>query len=76
MLHIEYAQSNGMHMPLLEVDVADKNAQFVAFITGPMFRPSSFVASSPGPPSFSMIHAESIEKLGGPGDQAIGFLHF
>ena len=74
MLHIEHAQSNGMHMPLLDVDVADKNL-YVAFITG-LFRPSSFVASSPGPPSFSMIHAERIEKLGGPGDQAIGFLHF
>ena len=30
MVHIEHAQSNGMHMPLLDVDMADKNAQFVA----------------------------------------------
>ena len=38
---IEHAQSSGMHMPLLDVDVADKNAQFVAHDSWPMFRPSS-----------------------------------
>ena len=32
MVHIEHAQLNGMHMPLLDVDVADKNAQFVTFM--------------------------------------------
>ena len=37
-----------------------------------MFR----LVSSPGPPSFSMLHAQSIEKLGGLGDEAIGFRRF
>ena len=34
MVHIEHAQLNGMHMPLLhvDVDVANKSAQFVAFM--------------------------------------------
>ena len=45
MVHIEHAWSNGVHMPLhvllLDVDVADKNAQFVAHDSCPMFRPSS-----------------------------------
>ena len=33
MVHIEHVQLNGMHMPLLDEDVANKNAQFVAFMT-------------------------------------------
>ena len=56
----------------MALDMADKNAQFVH--SWPVFRPSSFLASSPGPPSFSLLHTESIEKLGGPGDEAIDFL--
>ena len=54
MVHIEHVQLNGMHMPLLDVDMANKNAQSVVN-----------VASSSGP-TFSMLHTESIEKLGGP----------
>ena len=42
MVNIEHAQSNGMHMPLLDVDMADKNAaRFIAHDSWPMFRPSS-----------------------------------
>ena len=34
MVHIEHTQSNSMHIPLalLDVDVANKNVQFVAFM--------------------------------------------
>ena len=58
MVHIEHAQSNGMHMPLLDVDVADKNARFVAHDSWQML----VKGSSPSPPSFSMLHPESIDS--------------
>ena len=58
-----------MHMPLLDVDVANNNIIMMYSLqhSWPIFRPSSL---SPGPPSFSMLHVESIKKLGGPGDEA------
>ena len=59
MVHIEHVQSNGMHMPLLDVDVADKNAQFVVHDSWP-YLDQVVKASSPSPPSFSMLHPESI----------------
>ena len=65
---IEHAQSNGMRMPLLDVDVANKNAQFCSIHGQCSDEVVKFLASSPGPPSFSILHAESIEKLRGPGD--------